>query len=130
MRDIMNITEGFDQFLQRERERIAALPAYHDALRRKEMKFFDAAVTEIRAICPEAQIISLFGSRAENTAKRTSDWDFLAIVPSDTDGDRYLELTRAGRRLKTLMGRKVDVQFAKPDGTLVKSGTHLPLFQS
>jgi len=44
--------------------------------------------TAIHALSPAAEII-LYGSRARDTARADSDWDFLILLPSP--GDKMLE---------------------------------------
>lgn len=74
---------------------------------------FLAAVTwTVRQVVPEAVEIWLHGSRARGDAKRTSDWDFIVVVPADTPTSRLIDLGARGGVLDVGMisGRRVDIQ--------------------
>jgi predicted nucleotidyltransferase len=52
-------------------------------------------VSAILKTVPQAQEIWFYGSRARGDHKKTSDWDFLVIVPDDVVGSDFLDMQLA-----------------------------------
>lgn len=96
MRSIMQIVEG--------------------ALMETDDVFLNTVIETVTAAVPQAQEIWLHGSRATGKAKRSSDWDFLVVVPEDIDVMKFIKLaTHAGPLdIPVIAGKKVDLQPAKP----------------
>jgi hypothetical protein len=99
-------------YWEREAERMERLPSYRAQLLSREAKFFQSVAREILVVVPDAEEIWLHGSRALAQHKRTSDWDFVVMVPA-LDGPRRLAIHKAMDKtpsLRRLLNRAIDIQ--------------------
>ena len=62
-----------------------------------------------------AEQILLFGSRARGTARSDSDYDVLAVVPSNLDRKERLRLSTRCRQRLAQLGVDADVFVESPD---------------
>jgi predicted nucleotidyltransferase len=81
----------------------------------RDRRFFAAVVALVQQAIPEVTEVWLHGSRATGKARRSSDWDFVVIVPDDLDDARRLSLSALGSPIDVgrIDGRCVDIQIAK-----------------
>jgi hypothetical protein len=75
----------------------------------------------IKELVPEAESIYLHGSRATGTAKRNSDWDYVAFVPNSMPYQKWLAYQNADHPLHADSG--MDVQVLKHEHADDKGST-------
>lgn len=73
-------------------------------------KKFEEVIEAIRslsnAILPEGSTVTLFGSRARNTAREDSDWDIHILIP----GYKKLTLAQTGDYSRPFMELGLDIE--------------------
>lgn len=66
----------------------------------------DEIIAAVRAVLPEVQAVTLFGSRADGSAREDSDLDIEVLLPGRADPVRLWE---AGEAIARILGVDVDV---------------------
>lgn len=66
----------------------------------------DKIIAAVRAVLPEVQAVTLFGSRAEGSAREDSDLDLAVLLPRRADPVRLWE---AGEAIARTLGVDVDL---------------------
>lgn len=100
-------------------------------MRVSRRRFFHDVIAAVLDRVPETLEIWFHGSRATGKARRSSDWDFLVVVPEETTPQRWLELCLACGPLASLDridGRVTDIQATKPSEALPKGVYVQPLY--
>jgi predicted nucleotidyltransferase len=91
-------------------ENDSALQLYQTKLLKTEWGFFNKVVNAILQISPDTTEILLHGSRAIGEHKRTSDWDFIAFVPTTEQRIEFSIKGSAFDKLHHVDRRKTDIQ--------------------